>query len=54
MYNIAGQVLESKTARLNKGVNIVDLPAQNKQQHEIRVVSLFINNRLVFSQKAIF
>jgi hypothetical protein len=54
MYNIAGQLLESKSVQLNKGLNIVELPGNNKFNHEVLVISLFINNQLAFTQKALF
>jgi hypothetical protein len=54
MYNVIGQSLESQTVQLNKGLNIIDLPVFNKQKSEVLVVSLFINNQLAFTQKALF
>jgi hypothetical protein len=54
LYNVIGQSLESQTVQLNKGLNIIDLPVFNKQKSEVLVVSLFINNQLAFTQKALF
>lgn len=54
MYNVIGQSLESQTVQLNKGLNIIDIPVFNKQKSEVLVVSLFINNQLAFTQKALF
>jgi hypothetical protein len=54
IYNIAGQALEFKNVQLNKGMNIVELPQFNSMKNEVLVVSLFINNQLAFTQKALY
>jgi len=53
-YSEESESLESQTIQLNKGLNIIDLPVFNKQKSEVLVVSLFINNQLTFTQKALF
>jgi len=52
MYNIAGQALARKTVTLGKGANVVQLPAT--QRRSAQVVTLFVQDKLVFSQKLIF
>ena len=54
MYTITGQVLASKDVRLYKGMNVVDLPPTSTFNHQVLVVSLFTNNQLSFTQKALF
>jgi len=54
MYNISGQAIGSKDVRLYKGMNTVELPRVNSTNHQVLVVSLFINNQLSFTQKALF
>ena len=54
MYNITGQVLASKDVHLYKGMNTVDLPKTSTMNHQVLVVSLFINDQLSFTQKALF
>jgi hypothetical protein len=54
MYNITGQVLASKDVRLYKGMNTLELPLGTTMNHQVMVVSLFINNQLSFTQKALF
>jgi hypothetical protein len=54
MYTITGQVLASKDVRLYKGMNVVDLPPTPTFNHQVLVVSLFTNNQLSFTQKALF
>jgi hypothetical protein len=52
-YNMAGQKLGSKTVQLYKGYNMVEVPAFHKMKSEVLIVSLVINNQMVFSQKAL-
>jgi hypothetical protein len=53
MYNINGQVLASKEVSLYKGMNTLGLPMTSTMNHQVMVVSLFINNQLSFTQKAL-
>jgi hypothetical protein len=53
IYNIVGATLSTKTVQLSKGVNIIDLPVNGSMKFSVQVVSLFINNQLVGSQKII-
>jgi hypothetical protein len=54
IYNMTGQLLQSSAVHMNTGLNIIALPAFNKQQNDVLIVSLFVNNQLAFSQKALF
>jgi hypothetical protein len=53
MYNIVGATLNTKTVQLSKGVNIFDLPVSSSMKFSVQVVSLYINNQLIGSQKII-
>lgn len=50
--SIAGQTLQKRNVYFGKGSNTIALPASATR--EIRVVALFINDRIVFSQKVLF
>jgi len=52
IFTIGGQTLQKRNVHLGKGSNTIALPAAATR--EIRVVALFINDRLVFSQKVLF
>ena len=54
MYNVTGQVLASKQVHLYTGMNNLSLPLTSTLNHQVMVVSLFINNQLSFTQKALF
>jgi len=51
IYNTVGQVLALKDVQFNKGVNTVDLPSSSRVNHQVLVVSLYVDDRLSFSQK---
>lgn len=53
VYNLAGQIVYERQLVLQAGQNNVELPASDRKD-KLHVVSLFINNRLQFSGKAIF
>ena len=52
-YSISGQKIGSKTVQLYNGFNMVEVPAHHKMKSEVLIVSLVINNQMVFSQKAL-
>ncbi len=52
-YDISGQKLGSKTVQLYKGFNNVEVPAYHKMKTEVLIISLVINNQMVFTQKAL-
>ncbi|HMH33942.1 MAG TPA: hypothetical protein VK543_12975 [Puia sp.] len=54
IYNIAGQILRTKNIQLNQGMNIVELPINDRLKNSVIVVSLFMNNQLAFTQKTIY
>jgi hypothetical protein len=54
MYNVTGQELVSKEGHLYPGMNAFNLPLAPASNHQVMVVSLFINNQLSFTQKALF
>jgi hypothetical protein len=53
LYNIAGQLLQTKNIQLNKGLNKVELPMKDDLKNSVIIVSLLINNQLTFTQKTI-
>ncbi|WP_431216685.1 hypothetical protein ACQ86N_20195 [Puia sp. P3] len=50
--NVAGQTLQRRDVYLAGGSNTVALPPSANR--EVRVVALFINDKIVFSQKVLF
>jgi hypothetical protein len=50
--NIAGQTLQKRDVYLTKGSNTIALPPSANR--ELRVIALFINDKIVFSQKVLF
>jgi hypothetical protein len=54
IYNTLGQVVYSKNIALQKGQNNIELPVSEYGQYKLKVVALYINNKLQFTQKAIF
>ena len=53
VYNSAGQTTYAKQIVLQPGQNNIELPASGMKD-KLHIVSLFVNNRLQFSGKAIF
>ncbi|HEV3249441.1 MAG TPA: hypothetical protein VGZ71_00710, partial [Puia sp.] len=53
LYNIAGQLLQTKNIQLSKGLNKVELPMKDDLKNSVIIVSLLINNQPTFSQKTI-
>lgn len=53
LYSPLGQVLQKRTIQLYKGLNSMDIPATNGQQASFRVISLFINGQVVYTQKIV-
>jgi hypothetical protein len=51
IYNLLGQVLQKRNVPLNKGANSIDLPAASDQQRSMKIMSLFINGRVVYTGK---
>jgi len=54
VYNTAGQMLESKTVPFTPGMNIVELPDHDKIKSQVLLISLFINNQMAGTKKALF
>jgi len=54
IYSTMGQVVYSKNIALQKGQNNIELPPSENGQYKLQVVALYINNKLRFTQKAIF
>ena len=54
IYNTLGQAVYSKNITLQKGQNNIELPVSDYGQYKLKVVALYINNKLRFTQKAIF
>jgi len=54
IYSTMGQVVYSKNIALQKGQNNIELPPSEYGQYKLQVVALYINNKLRFTQKAIF
>jgi hypothetical protein len=54
IYSISGQTLLKRNVLLSKGINTIVLPEINSGQRSMRVVSLFIDGQVAWSQKAIF
>jgi hypothetical protein len=52
VYNLAGQTVYTKQVVLQAGKNNIELPASGIKG-KLHIVSVFINNRLQFSGKAI-
>lgn len=53
LYNELGQVMQKRDIPLLKGVNTIDLPGGNGLARGIRVLSLFINGQVAYTQKVI-
>jgi len=53
LYNSIGQQLQSIPVQMHKGENIVELPVTESLRRSIIVVSLFVNDKLAFTQKTI-
>src|SRR5258708_3851801 len=54
VHSITGQTLSKKSVSLSKGSNSIGISSLNDSPMNIQVISLFINGRLAWSQKAIF
>jgi len=54
IYSTLGQVVYSKNIALQKGQNNIELPVSEYGQYKLQVVALYVNNKLRFTQKAIF
>jgi len=53
-YNIAGQMLQAKNIQLSKGLNVIEVPWNANLKNSVIVVSLYVNNQLTFTQKALY
>ncbi|MBS1666587.1 MAG: T9SS type A sorting domain-containing protein [Bacteroidetes bacterium] len=54
IYNILGQVLQTKTLQFSNGMNVVDLNASGKYRNSVNIVSVILDNGSKFVQKTIF
>jgi hypothetical protein len=54
LYNAGGKVTWSKNLTLQAGQNSIPLPATALERNKLHIVSLFVNNRLRFIQKAVW
>jgi hypothetical protein len=54
LYDILGRPLIKKSMHLNVGTNIIPIEMSNELRKGVTVVSLFMNNKLAFSQEAIW
>jgi len=54
IYSTLGQVVYSKNIALQKGQNNIELPVSEYGHYKLQVVALYVNNKLRFTQKAIF
>ncbi len=53
VHNLAGQAVYTKQEVLRAGQNYIELPVRGRKD-KLLIVSLFINNKVAFSGKAIF
>ena len=54
IYDITGQTLQKREVYLSQGSNTIQLPATAYQGRSVQVIALYINDRIAFSQKALF
>ncbi|HEX3767573.1 MAG TPA: hypothetical protein VHT72_04315, partial [Puia sp.] len=54
IYNQLGQVINQKSVQLSAGTNMIEIPKNSLPKYSVGVVALYIDNKLAFSQKAIF
>ena len=54
IYDAAGQTLQKREVNLSPGTNTIALPSTGYRQRAVQVIALFIGDRIVFSQKALF
>jgi hypothetical protein len=54
VYSTAGEIIYIRNVMLQKGQTQIDLPVSGTQKNKLQIVSLFIDNGLRFTQKAIF
>jgi hypothetical protein len=54
IYDVAGQTLQKREVYLSQGGNTVLLPSTATRGRAVQVIALFINDRIAFSQKAVF
>ena len=53
VYAISGKLVAIKYCYLSKGKNSIELPSGNEPGSNARVITLYISNQLVFSQKTL-
>jgi hypothetical protein len=53
VYDMAGQTLQKRSVSLSRGSNTIALPARGVGVPTVQVVGLFVNGRLVFSEKGL-
>src|SRR5215831_9985063 len=53
IYSSNGQLLQIKPVQLYKGENIIELADNRMNNKSALIISLYINNRLVFTQKSV-
>lgn len=54
IYDVTGQTLQKQEVYLGIGTNTIPLPSSAYRPRSVQVIALFINDRIVFSQKALF
>ena len=54
IYDMLGRPLSSKSMHLNAGTNIIPLSLSNELRKGVIVISLYLNNKMAFSQEAAF
>ncbi|HZZ75657.1 MAG TPA: hypothetical protein VFE04_06990, partial [Puia sp.] len=54
IYNQLGQVINQKSVQLSAGTNMIEIPKNSLPKYSVGVIALYIDNKLAFSQKAIF
>jgi hypothetical protein len=54
IYSVSGETLQKQEVYLGQGSNTVQLPSTANRDRTVRVVALFVNDRVAFVQKALF
>lgn len=54
IYDVVGAVLLVKNINLHEGENRISIPQSNGTKYSVKVCSLFINNKIAYSQKYLF
>jgi hypothetical protein len=54
IYNETGQMIREKNVQLSPGMNTIDIPKNLLPKYSVGIVSLYLGNKLAFSQKTVF